>query len=163
MNVELLTTTRPPWLIRNSQAVDGMLNSIVKSANECAARVCILDGSKMKDLHGMFIEFGRCFEFPEYYGCNSAAWNECLLDLSWFPGSSYIAIVTSAEQLLSEDPQEMNWLMGKLHSICDEWSRPVAVGEPWDRTAVAFHFIFHFEPGKEFLFSAFLPELTLNL
>src|SRR5215470_46478 len=66
---------------------------------EPGSRVLLLDGTRMSELDGLFREFVRAFEFPEYFGWNWSAFNECVRDLSWLPAHAYLAVVSDGAQV----------------------------------------------------------------
>jgi len=125
-----------------------------------------LDGRNMTSLDGVFEEFGDSLKFPDYYGRNSAALEECLTDLSWIQSAGYVIVVANACLLLrDEPPSELTWLMALLDRVCKEWCHPISVGEEWDRPAVPFHVVFLSEPNGGATFPlqvASLPELLFN-
>ena len=91
----------------------------------------------------MVHRLGSTADFPNYYGQNSAALEECLSDLSWLSSSGYVlVIINSAKLLAKEPPSELTWLMTLLEEVCEEWSHPVSLGEEWDRPAIPFHVVF---------------------
>lgn len=45
----------------------------------------------------LFAEFKRQLKFPSYFGRNWDAFEECLTDLEWLPGCSYVIVVRAGE------------------------------------------------------------------
>ncbi|WP_062050487.1 barstar family protein [Bacillus sp. JCM 19034] len=45
-----------------------------------------IDGKKCSDVEGLFDEFAIKLQFPNYFGKNWAAFDECINDLEWLDG-----------------------------------------------------------------------------
>lgn len=140
-----LKTLDGPWLHFVLATPDGLAAELDELRSTCGYKVWFLDGSKMTTLAGLFAEFSQRLNFPEYFGHNSAAFDECLADLSWHDTAGFCMVVTAAEQLLIDQQDDLEWLLDLLTGICKEWSVAVAVGEPWDRPALPFHVVFSAE------------------
>ena len=70
--------------------------------------------------------------FPDYFGMNWNALDECLRDMEWMPAKGYVVFFFGAERLWCETPQ----LVGKLVS---SW---LFSAEEWGRNGVPFHLVF---------------------
>lgn len=157
---------RPPWLVKTTSSMAGVRHAMEHSCDASGIAIRCLNGQDMTNLAGVFETFGRALDFPDYYGRNSAALDECLSDLSWLPAPGYVLLVAKSSSLLAHEPaSEMTWLLTLLERICEEWSRPISLGEEWDRPAVPFHVVFQAESNKVTALSpqiSSLPELTFN-
>jgi len=99
-----------------------------------------LDGCAMITLDGMYQEFKSILNFPEYFGENLNALDECLTDLEWLPAKGYILSIKNAEVFLKNEPDVVfEGLMSILNNAGEEWAAPVAQGEAWDRIGLPFH------------------------
>ena len=105
--------------------------------------VRVVRGRKMRGYPGLFDEFAAAWQFPWYFGENSAAFDECLADLSWLPSpAGYALVVNSPAQVLADtDDDGLSWLVGSLTRAAAAWATPIELGEWWDRPAVPFHVI----------------------
>jgi hypothetical protein len=137
----------PPWLVRSDAAMPMLIRSIAECGGRLSTVVRSLDGRAMNTVAGVFKEFSEALEFPEYFGYNSAAFDECMADLSWLPAGVYVLVIADAEHVLADELSELPWLIASLRNVCHEWSEPVAEGEAWDRKAKPFHVIFCYSPG----------------
>lgn len=117
----------------------------------------------MTTVKGVHREFCQRLEFPDYYGQNSAALFDCLQDLGWLHAESFLLVITNAESLLCDEPdEEIRLLLDLLERVCQVWAEPIALGESWDRPAVPFHVIFHLSEKSDGTVPApliSLPEL----
>jgi len=110
--------------------------------------VRVVRGWKMRTPEALFDEFAAAMQFPDYFGENWAALDECLADLSWLPAHAYaIVIARASEVLIEEEWAGIPILRNVIVKVAETWARPVAVGEPWDRPAVPFHVIL--QAGRE--------------
>lgn len=60
-----------------------------------------LDGRLLGDKATLLAELGRVLDFPDYYGGNWDALEECLADLSWRPGPLSL-LITHADALADD-------------------------------------------------------------
>lgn len=60
-----------------------------------------VDGSKAKDIDGLFDEMIRAFKLPNYFGRNYNALNECINDLEWIEENNYILFINNYNDLLT--------------------------------------------------------------
>ncbi len=65
-----------------------------------------VSGKKCRTKAGLLDEFSRIFSFPEYFGHNWDALEECLADLEWLPAKGYLIVVTEADQVLTKPDEE---------------------------------------------------------
>lgn len=108
-----------------------------------------LRGRKMRTVQCLYDEFAAALQFPDYFGENWAAFEECLSDLAWLPGSAYELIVTDADDLLSNEPMaEFAVFCRLIERVGAEWSKPVELGEAWDRPGRPFHLILLVDPNR---------------
>lgn len=71
-------------------------------------------------------------QFPEYFGNNWDALDECLRDLSWVPASGYVLVVHNARHLWKHSPE----IAGKF---VESW---LFAAEQWATERIPFHLIF---------------------
>ncbi len=81
-----------------------------------------IDGNKCIEIEYLYSEFQKSFKFPEYFGYNWAAFDECLNDLDWINAKSYILIVRDMDKILPEDDVSFNLLLKYLRIAVTEWT-----------------------------------------
>ena len=81
----------------------------------------------------MFSVLAKKFCFPDYFGNNWDALNECLRDFEWLPAKGYILFINNAEELFSQVPK----LAGTLLEI---WLS--SFEEIWRKEEVVFRIVF---------------------
>ena len=71
--------------------VDPALNGVHRLKCDCGA-LATLDGRSLTTRDSLLRALGRSLAFPDYYGANWDALEECLQDLSWHAGPVTICI-----------------------------------------------------------------------
>lgn len=98
-----------------------------------------LRGERMGTKAEVMNEFAAALQFPEYFGHNWDALDECLSDLEWLPAAGYVLEIQRAGITLIADDGEFHNMLSLFDSIGREWSQPIEVGEYWDRPSRPFH------------------------
>lgn len=131
-----LCNPTPPWstLLVVPQATPA--SALVKTPPGYAVRT--IQGTKCRTASGLFDEFARALAFPDYFGHNWDALEECLADLEWLPAKGYILLITDAHAVLPEDEEEYETLLEVLDDAGEAWSK----GQTVDGRRVAFHVVF---------------------
>ena len=130
-----LQSTKPPWTIL----------VVLKTGQRAEAAITIpagyilrvVRGAKCRDTAGLFSEFATAMDFPDYFGHNWDALEECLTDLEWLPGKGYVLLATGAEQILTADEEEFATFLEVLSDVGEAWASGQAGAE--GRPAKPFH------------------------
>jgi hypothetical protein len=104
------------------------------------AAVRILRGMQCLTKDALLDEFARGLEFPEYFGRNWDALEDCLTDLEWLSAESFVLIITNADHVLKKSPGDMKTFAGILSSSAAHW----ASADP----PASFHCVFQCEPAS---------------
>lgn len=110
--------------------------ALVKPPAGFALRV--VQGKKCKTPAGVFNEFARALEFPDYFGHNWDALEECLADLEWLPAKGYVVLITDAQSVIPDDDEEYETLLEVLSDAGEAWSK----GQTADGRHAPFHVFF---------------------
>jgi RNAse (barnase) inhibitor barstar len=81
-----------------------------------------IDGKNCKNSKSLFKEFAIKFKFPDYFGYNWNALDECINDLEWLPADGYVVEVENSDLLLVNDKNDFKILIELLYNTCVEWS-----------------------------------------
>ena len=104
--------------------------------------VCVrtLRGWKMRSYEGLMNEFGAALQFFDGFGENWAALSDCLRSLDeWLRAKAYVLVVERAEEVLVDDPLDLEAFLRTLHSAGESWSEAVDSPEIYARPAIPFH------------------------
>src|SRR5262245_5431337 len=132
---DLLGSPKPPWVYLVVLDHGEKSESALTVPPGFVERT--IDGRRGRTKRGLLNELARALEFPAGSGRNWDALEEMLADLEWLPAKGYLLVVTSADELLVEDPDEYETFIDIVKSVAKEWATPQR-GES-TRTAVAFH------------------------
>jgi len=84
----------------------------------------VVRGNKMRRLTRLFDEVAAALQFPDYFGENWDALEDCLTDLEWLPASGYVLFVSRTVEVLSEESDEQfETFVTVLSTACEEWAR----------------------------------------
>jgi RNAse (barnase) inhibitor barstar len=70
---------------------------------------------------GLLKEFASCFDFPDYFGWNLDALDECMRDLDWLKEKNYKITVRNISVLKKKDIRQADQLEKFLNSYKDYW------------------------------------------
>jgi hypothetical protein len=69
-------------------------------------------------------------EFPDYFGQNWDALEECLADLEWLPAKGYVWCFTNAESILPDDEEEFATFLEVMSDAGEAWASGQAGQRP---------------------------------
>lgn len=150
-----VTEIKKPWVLKTQRPItqqdipEGIL-------------MLELDGASMTNEDGLYNEFQLVLKFPDYFGRNGAAFDECITDLEWLPADGYLLIIKNSECFLNEKSDDIfsAWLSA-LNSAGEEWATPVIQGAEWDREGIPFHTVLEFDKNKSSIFLSRLKKFDL--
>jgi len=133
-----LQSTKPPWTSLLVVTAGQRTESLVRPPNEFALKV--IQGAKCRTTAGLLTECARALDFPDYFGHNWDALEECLTDLEWLPAKGYILLITDAGCVLPDDEEEYETFLEILRDAGEAWGTGQAgMGA---RRATPFHVLF---------------------
>lgn len=119
------------------------LKEIQESLLEAELNVVILDGSKMRDSQSLFREFADKLQFPDYFGFNWDAFDECIADLDWLGYDNYVVVVNSAFLILNGEKDRRSSFFNIINDVGSEWAE-IYKENPWfdyPKKPIPFHVI----------------------
>ncbi len=131
-----LQNATAPWSSLLVIPPDTTATALVKPPAGFALRV--IQGKKCTTPAGVFNEFARALDFPDYFGHNWDALEECLADLDWLPAKGYVLLVTDAHCVIPEEEEEYETLLEILSDAGEAWSK----GHTSDGRQAPFHVFF---------------------
>lgn len=79
--------------------------------------VRIVRGNRCRTKASLFREFASALDFPDYFGSNWDAFEECMNDLEWIPGRSLLILVQETEAILPEADPDLTTLLEILVEV----------------------------------------------
>lgn len=99
------------------------------------------DAGALRTEDEVFGNFQRAFAFPDYFGHNWDAFDECMGDLAWLPARSYRLVITNAELLLDQDVRARGIFLRQMRDLGRQWGNAFALGPEWGGGEVPFNTI----------------------
>ncbi|GAA0954891.1 barstar family protein [Nonomuraea longicatena] len=139
---ERLARPEPPWLYRADLVAEAQTLQVDLGTPPELTIVCF-DSATMTTLDDFFDVVASRLSFPDYFGHNWPAFDECLADAhEWLSVGALVLLFVNSEELLSRDRADLPTLFTVLVKVGIELARETSEGEPWDRPSVAFHAVF---------------------
>jgi RNAse (barnase) inhibitor barstar len=133
-----LQSTKAPWTVLLMVKQGQRAESLVRPPTGFALRV--IKGAMCQTTADLLIECARALDFPDYFGHNWDALEECLVDLEWLPAIGYILLFTDAVHVLPNDEAEYETFLEILRDAGEAWASGQAGMRA--RCAVPFHVLF---------------------
>jgi RNAse (barnase) inhibitor barstar len=101
----------------------------------------IIEGTKIVDKKSLFEEFSVAFKFPDYFGHNWDAFDECINDLEWLNSNSYVIVITDFEEI-TLDQNDFTIFIDMLKKAVREWTSGRKINPQFATPPTPFHSIF---------------------
>ncbi|MGH6934349.1 MAG: barstar family protein [Dongiaceae bacterium] len=123
----------PSWSCIHFTGADAIRPDLSSALETADIALFNLRGDELRSSLDVFRALAEAMAFPNYYGMNWDATEECLRDLGdWRPANGYVLFVHDAEWLWRQAYEPM----GKLAEV---W---LVVAQEWARDDTAFHLVF---------------------
>lgn len=147
---ENLTNLHEPYLhflIANETNLSAFVQQIKENQKKNIV-IKEINGGKCSDVDGLFNEFAINLQFPNYFGENWAAFDECINDLEWLDGDGYIIVISNIDEVLASSSQDLNVFKDILLSAIQEWVNG-REHDSFPTPPTPFHVVLHCLPLKE--------------
>jgi RNAse (barnase) inhibitor barstar len=126
-----LQSIKPPSTVLLVLKAGQRAESMIKAPN--GFLLTVVRGGKCRTAAGLFAELAEALEFPDYFGHNWDALEECLVDLEWLPAKGYVLLFTDAELILPDDEEEFATFLEVLNDAGEAWATGQAAkrGKPF--------------------------------
>lgn len=104
------------WL--NSHAAPADLEKSAKSAGYAFFHI---EGQKLNKKEQFLNHATLAMHFPEYFGDNWDAFEDCLMDLSWVKGEKYLIVFDHTDVFAEHAPQHFDTLLEILKESAEFW------------------------------------------
>ncbi|MFN2200718.1 MAG: barstar family protein [Caldilineaceae bacterium] len=82
-----------------------------------------LDGANVFDKASLLAQLGEAMDFPDYYGQNWDALEECITELSWLGPSACVLLYDHASVLAGQHPDVFATFLDVMQLACEYWSQ----------------------------------------
>lgn len=120
-------------LAQNAEAIPGTVTRTIRGQH-CSTK------------HALLQEWAIALAFPDYFGGNWDAFDECITDLRWLPAQQYVIIISHAEYVLPKDERAFEIFVSILGESAEEWA--TAREDARAHSSVPFRIIFHTTPPQ---------------
>ena len=98
-------------------------NAVMENAHSSSGSETFIkiDGSKVANATDLMRAISEAMDFPDYFGWNWDALEECLSDLSWLSATAYIFRWDLASNLLINSPKDFFIALEIFASISQSW------------------------------------------
>lgn len=116
---DLLAQT-PPGLYRLLPPVDVL--ALVEGVAQLGWRLFRLDGRRTRNKTSFLNTAAETMSFPNYFGRNWDAFEECINDLSWAPARGYVLLYEHMWWFACEHPLAWRTARAILYDACRNWA-----------------------------------------
>lgn len=93
--------------------------------------VTVISGKSCRTKQSLFRRFAEALKFPDYFGKNWDAFEECVNDLDWLGAHGFVVIVSDAEALLAGDNDNYKIFISIMNEAGKEWAKRVRGSRPF--------------------------------
>jgi len=99
----------------------GDIAPLITGAEAAACLVQRVDLTDVQDKEQMLATIGKALGFPEWFGHNWDALNDCLLDMAWRPAEGYVVILDHCDGIHGRAEADFVTLIQAFQSAASEW------------------------------------------
>lgn len=81
-----------------------------------------LSGKEVRSKDALLQEAGKACHFPDYFGHNWDAFEECVTDMSWQPAPGYLLLVEDIASLRKKSPGDFDTFLAVLRDAAASWA-----------------------------------------
>ena len=141
-----LSFNEPPIIFMNALEADDLVFSLQCKSKDGVIRT--IRGHKCATAADLHNEVAAVLQFPDYYGENWDAMDECITDLEWLPGSWYLINLCRVQSVLPDDERNFKIFMSILLDAGRTWANPSYRGMSSEHPSKPFNIIISGnEPG----------------
>jgi RNAse (barnase) inhibitor barstar len=93
--------------------------------------VAVISGKSCRTKRGLFRRFSEALKFPDYFGKNWDAFEECLTDLEWLNAEGYLIIVSDADALLAKNDEDYKTFVRIVTKAGQAWADRTRPSRPF--------------------------------
>jgi len=162
MKHEFYLTTEKPFILKsalNENDFRNLFNNLSLLNKEIYS--VLLNGEKMKEKDSLLKEFSAQLHFPDYFGENWDAFDECINDLSWINAKAYVIGILKGEYVLSlADKKEKQTFIEIINETCEAWAKSDNTDNGMVHVRRPLHIIIQYENANKISESDFLSEIN---
>jgi len=99
----------------------GDLAPLIAGAEAAGCLVQRVDLARASNKNEMLQAIGKTLGFPDWFGYNWDALNDCLLDMGWRPAEGYVTLLDHCDGIHGRAEADFVMLMQTFQSAAEEW------------------------------------------
>jgi hypothetical protein len=103
--------------VASEEEIDNLVRRESRSRDTSAH---VVRGQRCRIKSGLLNEVAAALQFPSYFGANWDAFEDCLSDLEWLPGTRHIVVITNALTVLSGKGTDWKTFVAILQTASEE-------------------------------------------
>ncbi len=123
------------------------LISMLKEGISSNGYIAIIDGNTISDKNKLLQSFSEALAFPNYFGYNWDAFEECINDLEWLDASSYIIVLKNPENM-NIGAHDHQILLEILNNASRAWMEGRQHNARFSTNPTPFHIILAVDQGQ---------------
>lgn len=96
---------------------------MIEALSQQNVQIFYLNGREISSKEAFLRKAAEVMKFPEYFGANWDAFDECITDLTWCPAKEYVLIYERPDIFAQEDPTQWKILLEILQSAEEYWNK----------------------------------------
>lgn len=112
---------RSPGLYRVTTEVN--IDKLSSLCQEYGFQFFYINGKNVTSKAEFFQASAQTMSFPDYFGYNWDAFNDCINDLSWFSAAGYILLYSQPDNFAQNDPSEWLIALDVFQEAVEYWAR----------------------------------------
>ena len=97
------------------------LDAVAKAAKKAGFALLRADLKGVHDKQGLLEAIATALKFPEWFGDNWDALEDCLTDLSWLKARGYVVVLEHCAELGKRAPRELDVAVDVFESVAEYW------------------------------------------
>jgi len=97
------------------------LDAVAKAATKAGLALLRVDLKGVRDKRGLLEAIATALKFPEWFGDNWDALEDCLTDLSWLRARGYVLVLEHCAELGKHAPRELDVAVDVFESVAEYW------------------------------------------
>lgn len=117
--IVLFKSERRPGLYRVTSKLN--IDELSSLCKEYGFQFFHINGKNIKSKADFFQKSAEIMIFPDYFGENWDAFNDCMNDLSWLSANGYLLLYTQPDNFAQNDPQEWAIALDIFQEAVEYW------------------------------------------
>lgn len=97
------------------------LDAVAKAAKKAGLALLRVDLKGVHDKQDLLEAIATALKFPEWFGDNWDALEDCLTDLSWLKARGYVLVLEHCAELGKHAPRELDVAVDVFESVAEYW------------------------------------------